>query len=249
MNKTEEAIQEEIFDKLKTYRKRLIDIIEYNNQFYKAKLKEIEKIIKKIRLKIEKDMDLKKSFLWAIKDKLKEIEKIKKHSIKKEEIEKILENLKELKQLSKIDVQNFDERYYEENGQYDFYKDLKSIIINSKKEIFIIDSYLHEDILNIYLDKILPNIKINILTNSKTPKGNFPKIARMFSKKHQEIFEVRENEKCHDRAIFLDNDGWIIGNSIKDNAKNKPAYLIKLRRPKKLKEIYRKIWHTSTKIK
>ena len=79
--------------------------------------------------------------------------------------------------------------------------------------------------------------------------GNFIKLGRMFKGQQKGTFEVRESLYIHDRGIFIDsNEGWVMGQSIKDGAKNKPTYLIKLRNPNKLREIYEGMWKSSKKI-
>jgi hypothetical protein len=140
------------------------------------------------------------------------------------------------------------ERYYDSGDQFDFYLDIKKEISIAKSYLFIIDSYINEGLLEVYLEKLPPGIEIKILLNSKNPRGNFMHVARMFARKKGVNFEVRESLECHDRAIFIDKTGWVIGCSIKDNAKNKPAYMIGLRNPQILEKIYRRIWLASQKL-
>jgi hypothetical protein len=70
----------------------------------------------------------------------------------------------------------------------------------------------------------------------------------MFSRKSGVKFEVRASSECHDRAIFIDKEGFVLGSSIKDTAKNKPAYLIRLNNPSRLEKGYQKIWNFSKSL-
>lgn len=143
--------------------------------------------------------------------------------------------------------EDFSERIYDKGSRFDFYLDVKSILNNPKKDLFIIDSWINEDLLELYLKNLPIKLKIRILTGDK-PKGKLVKIVNMFNSQNGNSLEIRENQLVHDRGIFSDSDqGWVMGQSIKDGAK-KPTYIIKLKDPTKLKEIYEKMWHTSKKL-
>lgn len=187
-------------------------------------------------------------------------EDIKKNSISKsfsragKKVKKIGESFYEIMGPGRAELDEFDfqkkfrERFYDSGEQFDFYKDMKEIVSSVQKEIFIVDSYVDEDLLNIYIEKAKLGIKIRILTNSRNPKGNFIVVAKMFAKKQGVNFEARESLECHDRAFFTEDCGFVLGNSIKNNAKNKPAYLIRLDNPSKLEKSYQRIWNSATKI-
>ena len=50
--------------------------------------------------------------------------------------------------------------------------------------------------------------------------------------------------RIHDRMLFLDQRGWVIGQSIKAAAKKKPTYLIELNEPSLTasRDAHDKIW-------
>jgi len=127
------------------------------------------------------------------------------------------------------------EKVYEKGGAYDIYKDLKDIFQSANTEIFLIDSWVNEEIIELYLDKIKNGVSIKLLTHK--PQGNFITVAKKFKNKPNIKFEVRQSSDCHDRLIFIDNDCYLSGQSLK-NAGDKPTYL-ELTRDSK---IYRKIW-------
>jgi len=238
---------DEIFEKVKNYKSALIDLTERGFQkHYKQKLISATAELRKIKISIEKESNsFKGTIIWTIKDKINQLIKLKKNPERRNLIEEIESDLNDAKKFSK-DNPWFRERFYEAGSQFDFYLDLKYFISSAKKRVFIVDSWIDEDILEIYLNKVAGNIEIKILT--KSPKGNFTKIARMFIKKHKGKFESRACLECHDRAIFIDDNGWVVGQSIKDSAKNKPTYMIKLENPGKLEKIYNKLWNSSKKI-
>jgi hypothetical protein len=60
--------------------------------------------------------------------------------------------------------------------------------------------------------------------------------------------ELRYSADVHDRTVFLDHRGWVIGQSIKDAARKKPTYLIELDEPllTAATDIYSRIWAAAT---
>jgi hypothetical protein len=144
----------------------------------------------------------------------------------------------------------FGERIYDKNSRFGVHVDIKNLVESAKKELFIVEPFVTDHLLELTLKDIDKNLKINILTNSNNAitRGKFTKLSPIFGKQHINGYEVRESEDIHDRVIFTDNEnGWIIGQSI-NHAGNKPTYLIKLKDSKKLENIYKKIWNNSKKI-
>ena len=124
------------------------------------------------------------------------------------------------------------QKVYKPWDTYEFYKDLKNLIKNAKQDLFISDGYVDEELLELYVDKVPISVNIRILTNK--PKGNFLTVAKKFSQKPKAKFEVRKTKNVHDRVIFIDDSCYVFGQSIKDAAKQKPTYIIKL----DIKEIF-----------
>lgn len=141
------------------------------------------------------------------------------------------------------------QKVYRPLETYEFYKDLKNLIKNAKQELFISDGYVDEELLELYVDKVPSSVNIRILTNK--PQGNFLTVAKKFSQKPNTKFEVRKTENVHDRVIFVDDSCYVFGQSIKDAAKQKPTYIIKL----DIKEIftlckkaYEELWNRASTI-
>jgi hypothetical protein len=60
--------------------------------------------------------------------------------------------------------------------------------------------------------------------------------------------ELRSSADVHDRRLFIDRRGWVIGQSIKDAARKKPPYLIELEEPslRAERDIHHRIWGAAT---
>ena len=138
-----------------------------------------------------------------------------------------------------------EEKVYPKGHIYDFYKDVRDITKDTKSEVFVIDAYVDEELLNLYLEKIPTGVKIKILTNK--PQGNFIKVAQKFKARPNVDFEVRKNKDCHDRLFFIDDKCWIIGQSIKDAGK-KPTYLVKIEGYDIFRNIFDDLWVNSKVI-
>jgi len=135
-----------------------------------------------------------------------------------------------------------EEKIYEKGQVYDVYKDIREIVQSVENEVFLVDAYVDEETLDLYLEKIPSSMKIRILTNK--PQGNFITVAQKFKAKPGVNFEVRQNKDCHDRLFFVDNNCWIIGQSIKDAGK-KPTYLIKIESQDLFRLVFEKLWDSS----
>ena len=243
-----EKLIEGISKELVKYKEALIDLREHKyNQFYLEKFRKVERNLNKLRISFEKAPRSKKEGLGFIKDKLKKLTRAMTYESKNkilEDLEDSIDNFKEGKEISILK-----ERIYKENSPFDFHNDIRDIIKKAKKEIFIVEPYIDEDLLEITLRGIDSNLNIKILSNSKNPKGKFVRVANKFSSQHKGSFGARETDQIHDRGIFIDNDeGWVMGQSIKQGGK-KPTYLIKLQNPKELESIYNKIFLKSSKIR
>lgn len=136
-----------------------------------------------------------------------------------------------------------EEKVYPKGHMYDFYKDIRDITKDVKNEVFVIDAYVDEELLNLYLEKIPLGVKIRILTNK--PQGNFITVAKKFKVKPNVDFQVRKSKDCHDRLFFIDNECWVIGQSVKDAGK-KPTYLVKIEGYDLFRKIFDDLWKNAS---
>jgi hypothetical protein len=135
------------------------------------------------------------------------------------------------------------ERIYPKGSSYDFYYDVAQITNKASSEIFLVDSYPNEDVINLYLAKVNPSIPMRILL--KSPKENFIQVATKF--KDSRKLEVRKSEDCHDRLFFVDSACYVMGQSVKDAGK-KPTYLIQVGSYDALKSIYQNVWDKAARV-
>jgi hypothetical protein len=135
---------------------------------------------------------------------------------------------------------------YETGEQYAFYRDLVSLVQTATKDVLIVDAYLDEEVFNLYVSKVPDGAAVCILTNRIG--ANVETIARMYAKSRP--LELRSSSDIHDRAVFVDHQGWVIGQSIKDAAKKKPTYMIELDEPSLTasRDTYDRIWKTASVI-
>jgi hypothetical protein len=113
---------------------------------------------------------------------------------------------------------------YQPGEQYGFYRDLSSIIETAESELFIIDAYLNEQVFNLYVQKVPDRVTVRILSNKID--NNVATVAKMYAA--GKSLKLRSSRDVHDRAVFVDQRGWLIGQSIKDAARTKPAHMIEL---------------------
>ncbi|HSB16350.1 MAG TPA: hypothetical protein VLE22_18010 [Bryobacteraceae bacterium] len=129
---------------------------------------------------------------------------------------------------------------YEPGDEYSFYRDLSSLIQATTQDILIVDAYLDEQLFNLYVSKVPDRATVRILSGKIGP--NVETVARMYA--NNRPLEMRSTANVHDRAIFLDQRGWVIGQSIKDAARKKPTYLIELTEPSltAARDAHNRIW-------
>ena len=137
------------------------------------------------------------------------------------------------------------EKVYPKGHTYDYYNDIRDIIKDTKTEVFVVDAYVDEELLNLYLEKIPIDVRVKILTNK--PQGNFVTVAKKFKTKPKVDFEVRVSKDCHDRLFFIDNKCWVTGQSIKDGGK-KPTYLVKIEGYDLFRNVFDELWENASQL-
>lgn len=135
---------------------------------------------------------------------------------------------------------------YEPDEEYALYLDLSSLLLAATRDILIVDAYIDEKVFDLYVSKVSSNVTVRILSNKIT--ANTETVARMYAKNRP--LEMRSSADVHDRTVFIDQRGWVIGQSIKDAARKKPTYLIELNEPllATAKDVHERIWRAATVI-
>jgi len=106
------------------------------------------------------------------------------------------------------------EYVFPKGTQWDAYKAIKQILQSAKREIFIVDNYMNDDVLDMVA--ALPHkIKIRLLTGKANPDFKVS-VSRFRRQYPQHQIEVRKHSaEIHDRAISLDNAQWYaLGHSL-----------------------------------
>lgn len=126
------------------------------------------------------------------------------------------------------------------------YRDLAGELVKAKSAVMIVDGYLDEHIFNLYLKKIPPAAKIRVL--SRSLGTDLEHVAKKFGAGRQ--IEVRTTRHVHDRHLFIDGRGWVIGQSIKDAARDNPTYIIELSEDSvgAFKDAQEAIWSGATAV-
>ncbi len=135
---------------------------------------------------------------------------------------------------------------YEAGESYYFYRDLNSHIAMATNDVFIVDAYIDEELFNLYVSKVPNSATVRILSKKTVP--NVETVAKKYVQNR--LLELRSSKSIHDRLVFVDQRGWVIGQSIKDAAHSKPTYLIKLNEPSltAVKDTHNKIWEQAKVI-
>ncbi len=130
---------------------------------------------------------------------------------------------------------------YEPGDEYQFYRDLKTVVGFAARDLFIIDNYLDTQLFDVYVENINPAVNIRALTNQVS--NSLQVVAEKFAKRGN--FELRSSKDAHDRVVFADDRCWVIGQSIKDAAKKKPTYIVEHSGATLMRGMYEAIWNSA----
>jgi hypothetical protein len=135
---------------------------------------------------------------------------------------------------------------YAAGDEFAFYKELKDTVAAATKDIFIVDNYLNTEFFELYVEPIRPGVPVRILTDKIA--GNLLAVAGKYAGRGD--FELRSSADVHDRHVFVDGRGWMIGQSIKDAAKKKPTYMVEIGAAvaPTLQKIYEDIWARALQV-
>ncbi|WP_336328808.1 hypothetical protein [Halovenus sp. HT40] len=133
-----------------------------------------------------------------------------------------------------------------DDAEFEFYQRLHPHFETATEEAFIVDSYVNEELFELYLAETDPDVEKRILT--KQPQGNFDAVAEKFVKNNNQRVEVREHPECHDRLLFVDDQCFAVGISIKD-AGRKPTYLVEFDSGEKFRKPWEKLWEDAEQYK
>jgi hypothetical protein len=133
---------------------------------------------------------------------------------------------------------------YEPGDDYQFYRDLKTIVGFATSELFVIDNYLDNQLFDVYMENVIGSVSIRVMTNQVSDALRM--VAEKFSKRGN--FQLRSSRDVHDRVVFADTRCWVIGQSIKDAARKKPTYVVEHSGAVAMREIYQPIWSAAAVV-
>jgi hypothetical protein len=135
---------------------------------------------------------------------------------------------------------------YEAGDEYAFYEDLKGILAAAAHDVFVVDNYLDTQFFELYVHPIGPGVAIRILTDQV--RGNLMAVANKYATRGN--LELRSSAEVHDRHVFVDGRGWMIGQSIKDAARRKPTYMVEIGAAliPTVRQTYEDIWQRATVV-
>jgi len=110
---------------------------------------------------------------------------------------------------------------------YDFLKALRELLASATSTLLVIDPYLDEQIFDVYLSTVSPQVAVRLLTREcgRALKASLQKFVAQGSSD----VSVRVARDLHDRVVFVDSAScWVLGQSIKDAAKKAPTYIAPL---------------------
>lgn len=124
-----------------------------------------------------------------------------------------------------------------------FFADLRGIVRSASLELFVIDSHLDAEALDIYLDGVARAVTIRLLTDQFRTES----LARALTYLPQARIEIRSSKDAQDGLVFVDERSWVIGQSRRDAARKKPAYIVEFD-ASRLRPIYESIWQAATPV-
>lgn len=135
---------------------------------------------------------------------------------------------------------------YAAGDEFAFYRDLKEIVAAATQGVFIVDNYLNTEFFELYVEPARAGVALRILTDQV--RGNLVAVAKMYAARGG--FELRSSADVHDRHVFVDGRGWMVGQSIKDAAKRKPTYMVEIGAGlvPSVQQIYEELWARATLV-
>lgn len=156
-----------------------------------------------------------------------------------------LRTIEELQLELELDGRENIGQVYNAGEVYNLYADLKQIIGNAERSVFVVDAYFSADAFSGYLAELDPNVSVRILAGKYS--DGIQTAIRLHESQFHSSFKLKHSKDMHDRVVIIDNENpWIIGASIKD-AGIKPTYILPvppLLAEKKI-QAYEDIWDSA----
>ena len=136
----------------------------------------------------------------------------------------VLRTIEELQLELELDGRENIGQVYNAGEVFNLYADLKQIIGNAERSVFVVDAYFSADAFSGYFADIDPNVPVRILAGKYS--DGLQTAIRLHESQFHSSFELKRSKEMHDRVVIIDDKNpWIIGASIKDAGK-KPTYIL-----------------------
>lgn len=99
------------------------------------------------------------------------------------------------------------EKVVEEATPYEGRKFLRSVLEKANNEVIVVDNFLSHEILSIIEPYVLKGVDFKLLTR-KANNNKFRSFTvdyKVFKPQYQNKISAKENKKCHDRFVVIDN--------------------------------------------
>lgn len=99
------------------------------------------------------------------------------------------------------------EKVIEDATQYEGRKFLRTILEKANSEVVVVDNFLSHEILSVIEPYVLKGVNFKLLT-LQTHNNKFRSFAtdyKSFKHQYQNKITAKENERCHDRFVVIDN--------------------------------------------
>ncbi|MFZ2541886.1 MAG: hypothetical protein WAW75_08965 [Gallionella sp.] len=132
---------------------------------------------------------------------------------------------------------------------YDFAKSFRDLLQSASTSLLVVDPFLDEQVFDAYLSVVNASVTVRLLAREHT--AALKPAVSAFVAQFKRAVEVRKSNRLHDRVVFVDDRScWVLGQSIKDAAANKPTYLAPLPQDVAMlkKQDYEDIWSAAAAI-
>jgi len=132
----------------------------------------------------------------------------------------------------------------EEGAEFNFYRKLSSCVDDAEREVLIIDPYVNQEVIELYLTDLDESVSKKILT--KNTKDKFDQVAEKFTSRSSHSLEIRKHNDLHDRIVFVDGQCFIVGISLKDAGYRRPTYIIQTKSTKHFRKPWEDMWENAS---
>jgi len=102
---------------------------------------------------------------------------------------------------------------------FDYFEEIKNVIRIAKTDILVVDPYLSDEFVRLYLPFVQPGVVIRLLGREKM--ATLIPAAKLFSQQYKKRIEVRSATSLHDRYLLVDAAAcYQSGASFKDGGKS-----------------------------